>query len=162
MGKNLNHANIAARNPCTARRSRRWSLSVNRLRHVESPKGIKIDALNAYNIYIKEQYQNKNNGRHMEVNISTDKLMVVITILYPSTLAIYLKLWFLFTSLFLLLLCKANTKGQLHKNKSSQTPWPNSWRIFLYRNITCVRKCKKRFCYLTSRACASARVDLTT
>ena len=59
--------------------------------NVESPKGIKIDALNAYNIYIKEQYQNKNNGRHMEVNISTDKLMVVITILYPSTLAIYLK-----------------------------------------------------------------------
>ena len=53
-------------------------------------KGIKIEALNAY-IYIKEQYQNKNNGWHMEVNISTDKLMVVITILYPSTLAIYLK-----------------------------------------------------------------------
>jgi hypothetical protein len=115
----------------------------------------------------------------MEVKISTDKCMVVITILYHSTLAIYLKVWSVFTSLFLLLLCKANTKGQLHKNKSSQTPWPNSWRKFFYTvtvtsrvcasarrillpNITRVCKCKKRFYYLTSRVCANAGEDLTT
>ena len=76
-------------------------------------------------------YLDKNNGWHMDVKISTDKFMVVITIFYHSTLAIYWKVRYVFASLFLLLLRKANTKGQQHKNKSSQTPWPNSLRKFL-------------------------------
>ena len=67
-------------------------------------------------------YLDKNNGWHMDVKISTDKFMVVITIFYHSTLAIYWKVRYVFASLFLLLLRKANTKGQQHKNKSSQTP----------------------------------------